>query len=130
MYVGQTIEEDDFSGIQRVVGIPPNYKDGWKPIGYWMGFELKGGFRQTFYMTYDQIMAHATRYSKTYDKVKKQFYSDSIWVTDFDLMAIKTIIRLGLGRYGYFDEDSLLAMAESGEYSEEDDEFYYRRRIY
>lgn len=124
VYEGQTIDEDDFSGIQRVVGVPTYYKDGWKPIGYWMGFELKGGFRQTFYMTKEEIMAHATRYSKTYDKVKKQFDSDSKWATDFDLMAIKTVIRLGLGRYGYFDEDSLLAMAESGEYSEEDDEYY------
>ena len=120
VYDGQTIEEDDFSGIQRVRGIPTTYgKDGWKPIGYWMGFELKNGFRQTFYMTIEEVLAHAQRYSKTYDKVKKQFYSDSLWHTDFDVMAIKTVIRLGLSKYGYFDEDSLLAMAESSEFDDD-----------
>jgi len=123
VYEGQSIEEDDFSGIQKVVGLPKYYKDGYKPIGYWMGFELKTGFRQTFYMTKEEVQAHAERYASTYNRFKKEWYPDSKWVTDFDAMAIKTVIRLGLSRYGFFDDSDLLELAATDEVIEDDELF-------
>lgn len=122
VYDGQSIIEDDFSGIQKVTGIPTHHKDGFKPIGYWMGFQLNesmGNFKQTYYMTLEEVVKHAERYARGYNR------SDSAWKTNFDDMALKTVIRRGLYKYGFFDENDTLAMAEPEEvYEDEIDSEY------
>jgi recombination protein RecT len=46
--------------------------------------ELMNGFRKVVYMTKEQVMAHAKKYSKSF---KSQY---SAWTTDFGKMARKT----------------------------------------
>ena len=121
VYDGQAVEEDQLRGIHKIVGLPKYDKGKWIPIGFMLYFELRDGFSKTFYMTVEEIEEHAKKYSKTFDKVKKVWWSDSLWKTDFENMAKKTVIRLGLSRYGYFDADDYLAMNESDEVT--DDEF-------
>lgn len=122
VFEGQSIDEDDFTGIQKVVGMPTYYKDGFKPIGYWMAYGLKNGFRQTLYMTKEEMLAHAMRYSKTYDKIKKEWKQGSLWASDFDKMAIKTVIRMGL-KDAFMDEDDALELSES-EYEDDENEIF------
>lgn len=69
-----------------------------KTIGYASYFKLLCGAESTFYMSIEEMEAHATRYSQTYrskiDYVKKA----SKWSTDFDDMAKKTVIKLNLSK--------------------------------
>ena len=120
VYDGQAVEEDQLRGIHKIVGLPKYDKEKWIPIGYMLYFELRDGFSKTFYMTVEEIEEHAKKYSKTFDKFKKVWWSDSLWKTDFENMAKKTVIRLGLSRYGYFDADDYLAMNESDEVTDDD----------
>lgn len=63
-------------------------------IGYVAYFELLNGYRQTLYMSLEELKDHATKYSQTY---KKGF---GVWVDNFDAMAKKTVLKLILSKYG------------------------------
>lgn len=86
VYEGQIIEDESFLG----------YHFDWKGkssdtiVGYANYFELTTGYSSTFYMTIDQIKAHAKKYSQTY---KKGF---GLWNDDFHKMALKTVSKLHL----------------------------------
>lgn len=61
-----------------------------KIIGYVSHFKLVNGFTSTFYMTVDQMEAHAKKFSQTY---KKGF---GLWKDDKEKMSLKTISKLHL----------------------------------
>lgn len=65
-------------------------------IGYYGFFELLNGFRKELYWSKEEMEAHAKRYSASY----RNGWSSSIWKTDFDKMALKTITRQLISRYG------------------------------
>lgn len=64
-------------------------------IGYFAYIELLNGFSKTLFMTREKVTAHAAKYSKSFN----QQYSP--WKTEFDAMAIKTVLRNLLTHYGY-----------------------------
>lgn len=85
-----------------------------KTIGYFCYFELLNGFRKTLYLTVEGVAHHAKKYSKGLDKdttvenliklANLPFNPDDKkvgWIGNFHGMAIKTVIRLLLGKYGY-----------------------------
>lgn len=63
-----------------------------KTIWYVSYFKLVNWFESTFFMTKDEVEAHASKYSKSY---KKKFW---VWVDDFNMMALKTVVKLNLGK--------------------------------
>lgn len=65
-----------------------------KIVGYLAYFRLLNGFEKYLYMTVDEITKHAKRYSKSYD------HKNSRWKEDFHSMAIKTVIKRLLSKYG------------------------------
>lgn len=65
-----------------------------KVIGYFAYIELINGFKKTLYMSKEQIIEWAKRYSPSY----KSSYSP--WQTEFDKMAQKTVIRRLISTYG------------------------------
>ena len=65
-----------------------------KVVGYIAYFRLVNGFEKYLYMTKEEVEAHAKKYSQTY---KKGF---GFWITDFDSMAIKTVLKRLLSKYG------------------------------
>lgn len=69
-------------------------------IGY---FELANGFSKSLFMTIDELKNHGVKYSKTYsnEKTRKQ----SLWETDFNTMASKTVLKLLIGKYGPLSVD-------------------------
>ena len=69
-------------------------------IGYVNYFELLNGFESTFYMSRDEMEAHAMRYSQTYKSTIGYIKEQSKWTTDFDAMAMKTVIKLNLSKNG------------------------------
>lgn len=89
IYEGQLVEEDPLMGFQ----FDWKAKESDRVIGYASYFELLNGFRKTFYMTREDVEAHARAFSKNYSK------PSSIWKQDFDSMAIKTVLKLLLSKF-------------------------------
>lgn len=70
-------------------------------IGYYAYFVLNNGFKKEIYWSKERMDAHAKRYSMSY----KKGWNSSIWVTDFDAMAYKTLIRQLIGKWGIMSVD-------------------------
>lgn len=65
-------------------------------IGYYGYFILNNGFKKALYWSKEKLEAHAKRYSAAYRKG----WDSSLWKTDFDSMAQKTIIRQLISKHG------------------------------
>ena len=64
------------------------------PDGYGVYLELVNGFRKIVYWPYKKVVAHAKRFSQAYRNGK-----DCPWKTDFEAMALKTVIKATLSKY-------------------------------
>lgn len=85
------IKRNKFTGHTEFI----EEKEDGKIIGYLAYIEMLNGFQQSLYMTVNQVMAHANKYSKSFAK-----YGTGLWKDEFDLMAKKTVLKLLLNRYG------------------------------
>lgn len=74
-----------------------------KVIGYFAYIETINGFRKPLYWSKDKVLAHAKRYSKSFGR------DTSAWKTNFDEMALKTMLRNLLGKYGVMSVEMLNA---------------------
>jgi recombination protein RecT len=89
VYEGQDWEENQMTGIGKIIG----KRTGNNPVGYGAYLLLFTGYEATKYMSVDEILTHAARFSKSWDKDKKSFKPKSKWETDFDTMAEKTVLK-------------------------------------
>lgn len=69
-------------------------------IGYYAKMEMTNGFVKEMYMTHEDMLAFATKYSKAYRSDKDKHTSYSFWTTKFEDMAKKTMLRQLLGKWG------------------------------
>ena len=51
-------------------------------------------------MTKEQVLDHAEKYSQSYGTDLKKGYSSSNWSKNFDAMALKTVLKLNLSKFG------------------------------
>lgn len=65
-------------------------------VGYYAMYEYMNGFRKTLYWSRKKMEAHAIKYSKGYAAHKGYTF----WEKDFDSMAMKTMLRQLISRYG------------------------------
>lgn len=65
-------------------------------IGYYASFTYLNGFKKAIYWSKSKMESHALRYSKGY-AVKKGY---TFWEKDFDSMALKTLIRQLISKWG------------------------------
>lgn len=85
-----------------------------KVVGYFCYFELLNGFSKTLYISLENMALHAKRYSKGIDKKTTTESLQSLanlpinpnsstvgWMGNFNDMAVKTVIRNLLSKYGY-----------------------------
>lgn len=102
-----------------------------KTVGYFCYFELLNGFSKTLYMTVEQMANHAKRYSKG---LKKETTVESLialadlpmavesktvgWLGNFHGMALKTVIRILLSKYGYLSIE--MQQAIENDYADEE----------
>lgn len=63
-------------------------------IGYYAYYELLNGYRETLYWSKEKMEAHAKKYSASY----RNGWGTSIWKSDFDKMAYKTMLRQLISR--------------------------------
>jgi len=75
-------------------------------IGYYAMFEYVNGFRKAIYWSREKMEAHALRYSKGY-AAKKGY---TFWEKDFDAMAMKTMLRQLISKWGVMSIDMQTAL--------------------
>lgn len=86
VYEGQRIDDNSFVGYH----FDWSKKSSDKIIGYASYFRLNNGFESLYYMSAEDAEKHGKKFSQTF---KKGF---GLWKTDFEKMAIKTVIKLHL----------------------------------
>jgi len=100
VYEGVKVNRNILTGEVEFTGEPTSDK----VQGYFAYMELLNGFTKTLYMTQNEIICHAKRYSKSYN------YDSSAWKTNFDEMALKTVLRRLLSKYGILSTDMIAAL--------------------
>lgn len=96
----QTVyENDNFShqyGTNPFLKHTPALRERGQVIGYYAVAKIRSGGTVHFYMSREDVLAHAKKHSKTYSRDKDEFYASSPWAKEFDAMAMKTVlIQLG-----------------------------------
>lgn len=76
-------------------------------IGYYAMFEYLNGFRKTLYWSKEKMEQHALKYSMGY-RAKKGY---TFWEKDFDGMAIKTMLRQLISKWGIMSIDLTMQKA-------------------
>lgn len=82
-------------------------------IGYFAYIESVNGFKKSVFCTRDDMEKHAQKYSKAYNR------DSSPWQTEFDQMAIKTMLRRLLSKYGLMTVDMADGMQAENDFDEE-----------
>lgn len=94
---GELDEYDPITGEIKIHAISdPMERENAKTIGYYAWFELINGFKKAMYWPKEKMEAHALKYSKGY-AAKKGY---TFWEKDFDGMALKTMYRQLISKYG------------------------------
>lgn len=108
VYEGELAGKDKLTGSIDFSG----EKTSDKIVGYFAHIELMNGFRKTLYSEVRDIAKHAKMYAPTL-KYSRDVTVDSLmklagkeptgigWKGNFDSMAIKTVLRELLSKYGY-----------------------------
>ena len=118
------VYEGEFSSSDKLTGeiwLDGNRASD-KVVGYFCHFELLNGFRKTLYMSVEDMAKYAKRFSPS---VRKQTTIEQLialannpiagkgvgWEGDFTAMAIKTVTRRLLSKYGYLSVEMQTALA-------------------
>ena len=94
-----------------------------KVVGYAAYFKLRNGFEKVAFMYYDEAKDHAARYSKSYKSGR-----GSVWLdgeTGFDAMALKTVLKLTLSKWGILSEELQTAVVADQSVQEKLGEYQY-----
>lgn len=104
------VHEGQIEDVDFITGaITRGRRTGDTVIGYVAYIEFLNGFSKTLYMTKAEMDAHARKYSQAYARGR-----DTVWKSNFDAMALKTVIKLLISKYGIMSiemESSNLARA-------------------
>lgn len=90
IYEGQLKNENPFTGEMEFV----KERASDKVSGYLLYFKLLNGFEKYVYWTREKCERHGKQYSASY----KKGYGK--WMDQFDDMALKSVVKNGLSKYG------------------------------
>jgi len=88
-------------------------------VGYAAYFRLINGFSKTVYWPVEKVRDHGKRYSKSFGK------KGTPWNDLFDEMAIKTVLKNALSKYGPLSIDLQTGMLADQSIQTEEGEFTY-----
>lgn len=83
-----------------------------KVVGYYARFKLRTGYSQELFMSKKAVENHAKKYSQSYRSDLKENKQKSKWTTDFEAMALKTVIKLLLSKWGILSVDMQRAIQD------------------
>lgn len=100
------VYEGEYKGFNKLTGELDisGERTSDKIVGYFAYMETLNGFSHSVYSTKEEVQKHAQKYSKSYNS------NSSAWKTDFDKMAVKTVLRNLLSHYGYMSVEMMNAM--------------------
>lgn len=96
IYEGELVSEDRIRGT---ILFDSSKRISDKIVGYAAYFQLANGFEKTVYMSMTQVEQHGKKYSKSFEN------TSSRWKVDFDSMALKTVIKRLLSKWGILSID-------------------------
>lgn len=92
-------------------------------VGYFAFFKTLNGFKKHLYMSKEEVEKHGKRYSANFK------YGKGLWVDNFNAMAVKTVLKQLLSKYGLLsietqsvataiqaDQATINVSAETGEF--------------
>lgn len=106
IYEGETVFVDKIKGTLEMKG----EKTSDTVIGYFSYMELLNGFSKGVFWTVEKAKKHGQTYSKSWNPKDNKFRKNSTWDTNFDSMAIKSVLLNLLGKYGVMSIDMSDAM--------------------
>lgn len=110
-------------------------------IGYLAYFELLNGFQKKLFMTKEEMVDYADKYSPAFNKKsfellmagkipeKDMYKYSSFWYKDFDEMAKKTMLRRLISKWGIMSIDMQQAIEKDDTISNIDGTYYYPETI-
>lgn len=90
---------DDMMGEPIIEWLPVEDREDKEVVGYMAGMKLVNGFTKIIYWSKVKIEKHADRYSQAYRYAKKVGQKDAVWVSNFDAMAKKTVLKDLISKY-------------------------------
>ena len=96
VYAGELVNYNRLTGE---IVIDEKKKTSNEIVGYCAYFKLINGAEKYLYMNVGQITEHAKRYSKSFSN------ASSRWQQDFPAMALKTVLKMLLSKYGILSVD-------------------------
>lgn len=93
VYEGELIAYDD---LTEEIALDKSKRVSDTVIGYVGYFKLLDGFEKTVYWTKDQVEKHRQEHNKADDKTEM----NKVWRVHYDAMALKTVIKSMLSRWG------------------------------
>lgn len=91
VYEGQLVKKNRFTGEYE---FDEDAKTSDKVVGYMARMDLTNGFSKTIFWTKEEVDAHAKRFSQAFRTGRT-----SPWVTDYDAMARKTVLKALFAKY-------------------------------
>lgn len=85
VYEGELVSQNRFIGEYDFSG----QRKSDKIVGYMAYAKTTSGFEKTIFMTVDEAMAHAKRYSGQFSR-----YNSGLWKDNFNAMALKTVLKM------------------------------------
>ena len=87
-------------------------------IGYYAMFEYLNGFRKAMFWSKEKMQEHAKQYSQAYRTDLRKGWTNSFWSKDFDSMAIKTMLRQLISKWGAVSVEMQTALEADGKNSD------------
>lgn len=109
---GELISWNQFTEELKCVWNETEEREHLKTVGYAARFEYLNGFTKTIYWTKEKMLAHADKFSpafsaKNMERIENGQVPDnemwkysSFWYKNFDEMAMKTLLRQLIGKWG------------------------------
>lgn len=107
-------EEYEFKAIEN-----PTARKKAETVGYYAFFETVNGFKKSMYWTKEEMEQHAMQYSRGYANDKAKGTKYTFWSKDFDSMALKTMFRQLISKYGVMSIELEKAYVHDTTFSED-----------
>ena len=108
VYEGEKVNYNRISGMLEISGEATSENI----VGYFAYFQLVNGFEKAVFWSREKIEAHAKKFSRAYQYDLSNGAKASPWSTNFDAMALKTVLRSIISKYGPMSVEFANAMAQ------------------